>query len=71
MTDRVRIKYYIETDKTGSRCEDFVEFPRSEWEAMTREQQEQEMKEHAFNWMEWGFSEAPAEEDSDEAAEES
>jgi|AntDeeMinimDraft_5_1070356.scaffolds.fasta_scaffold39660_2 K+/H+ antiporter YhaU regulatory subunit KhtT len=63
MSDTVHIKYYIETDKLGSRCEEVVEFERAEWEAMSPTQQEAEMKEHAFNWMEWGFSEVATEQE--------
>jgi len=56
VSDTVRIRYYVRTDMVGSMCEDYVEMPREEWEAMTPKEQEAEMKEHAFNHMEWGFN---------------
>ncbi len=65
MSDRIRIRYYVRTDIVGSTCEDYVEMSRSEWEAMSEKEKEKEMKEHAFNFMEWGFNEVPASNDSE------
>lgn len=65
MSDRIRIRYYVRTDMVGSTCEDYLEMPRAEWEAMSEKEKEEEMKEHAFNYMEWGFNEVPAGNDSE------
>jgi len=61
MTDTVYIRYYIETDRVGSREEGVAEFDRADWEAMSPEQQEAEIKEEAFNFLSWGFKEITAE----------
>lgn len=66
MSNTVKVKYYIETDKVTSRCEGVVEFDRAAWEAMTEQEKEAEMREEAFNSMEWGFKELePGDEDEE------
>jgi hypothetical protein len=51
----VRIKYWIQTDKVGSKCHDTVEFDDDEWNSMTDEDKEDAIKEIAFGHMDWGF----------------
>lgn len=63
MTEPVRVKFYIRTDAIGSECEDVIEFSREEWDAMSEQEREEEMKEYAFNHMEWGFKVVSAEEE--------
>lgn len=65
MSDTVRIRYYVRTDMVGSMCEDHIEMPRSEWEAMSEKEKDEEMKEYAFNHMEWGYNEVEAGKDSE------
>ncbi|KRW83645.1 hypothetical protein [Marinobacter sp. P4B1] len=59
MSEQIRIKYYVRTDMVGSTCEDVLEMPRSEWEAMSEQDREEMMRELAFNSMDWGYREIP------------
>jgi hypothetical protein len=51
----MKVRYWIATSKYGSECRDTLEFEDGEWEAMTDDEQEEVMKEAAFNHLEWGF----------------
>lgn len=51
----MRVKYWISTNKIGSKCEDVVEFGDDEWNEMTEEDREEAMKELAFNHIEWSY----------------
>lgn len=66
MSNAVKVKYYIETDKVTSRCEGVAVFDRAHWESMTAEEKEAEMREEAFNFMEWGFKELGPDDDDEE-----
>jgi|TARA_B100001057_G_scaffold431904_1_gene459701 hypothetical protein len=66
MSEQIRIKYYVRTDMVGSTCEDVLEMPRAEWEAMSEREREEMMKECAFNSMEWGFYEIPTDKTSEQ-----
>ncbi|ARM86176.1 DUF7167 family protein [Marinobacter salarius] len=66
MPDTIKVSYYVETDKIGSRCDGIVEFDQNHWNSMTAEEKETEMKEEAFNYVDWGFSEEPTDQDSED-----
>lgn len=53
--ETVRIRYYIRTDKVGSKCSDVLEVDGEEWASMSEDEREELMKEAAFNHMEWGY----------------
>ena len=53
MSDKVRVKYSIMTNKVGSECEDVLEFDREDWDSMSETDHEEEMKQAAFEEMEW------------------
>lgn len=55
MNDVIKVKYSVRTDKVGSKCSDVVEFEREDWESMTEEEREEEMKQHAFDEIEWNY----------------
>ncbi len=57
MSETIKVKYFIQTDMVGSRCEGTIEIEREIWESMTAEQQEAEVKEYAFGYLDWGFEE--------------
>jgi len=48
MSDKVRVKYSIMTNKVGSECEDVLEFDREDWDSMSETDHEEEMKQAAF-----------------------
>ena len=58
MSETIKIKVYARTDYVGSECHDIVEFDKEEWESMSSEEQEEEMKDYAMNFIEWGYYEA-------------
>lgn len=61
----MRVKYWIKTDKMGSKCQDTVEFDDDEWNSMTDEDREAAVKEIAFGHLDWGFeSEQPESEEA-------
>jgi hypothetical protein len=35
MSDTVKVRVFISTNKVGSKCEEVLEFDREEWESMT------------------------------------
>jgi len=53
MSDKVRVKYSIMTNKVGSECEDVLEFDREDWDSMSETDHEEEMKQAAFEEVEW------------------
>lgn len=55
MSDTVKIRFSISTNKFGSECEDELEFDREYWESLTEHEKEEEVKEYAFQYIEWGF----------------
>ena len=57
MSETVKIRVYISTNKVGSMCDDIVEFPKDEWEVMSEEERENVLQDTAFNYMEWGWEE--------------
>ena len=65
MSDKVRVKYSIMTNKVGSECEDVLEFDREDWDSMSETDHEEEMKQAAFEEMEWYWEEL-TDGDSDE-----
>ena len=57
MSGTVTIHYWIRTDKQGSECADTLEMDKAEWESMTEQEQEEYMREVAFDSMEWNYGE--------------
>jgi hypothetical protein len=51
----IRVRYSIKTDAVGSECSDVVEYSKEEWDAMADDVKEAEMREIAFNHLEWNF----------------
>lgn len=58
--ETVKIRVSIRTNNVNSECADVVEFDRAEWEAMDDVERENACRPHAFDMMEWGFSEENA-----------
>ena len=58
MSDTVKVRVYISTNKVGSECSDIVEFEREDWEAMSDQDKEDALQDMAFSYMEWGWEEA-------------
>lgn len=57
MSDKIRIRVSISTQKIGSKCVDEIEFERAEWESLTDEEKESECRDTAFSMMEWDWTE--------------
>ena len=57
MSDTVKIRCYIHTNKVGSECTDIVEIDREEWEDMDEGERDEYLQECAFQMMEWGYEE--------------
>jgi catalase len=57
MSDMVKIRVHISTNKVGSECEDYFEVERDVWESMTEEEKEEICQQAAFNYLEWGWEE--------------
>lgn len=57
MTDTVKIRVWISTNKVGSECSDVVEFDREDWESLSDKDKEDELQDIAFSYMEWGWEE--------------
>jgi len=55
--ETVAIEYRIATGKIGSECTDIIEFNREAWESMTDAEKEAEIKEAAFEHVEWSLNE--------------
>lgn len=53
----MKIEYYIQTNKVGSSCKDYVEIPDEEWEDMSYEERDKLMMDLVFNMVEWGYEE--------------
>lgn len=57
MSDTVKIRVRISTNKVGSECIDELEFAREDWDAMSDDEKEAACREAAFNFMEWNWEE--------------
>ena len=57
MSETVKIRVYISTNRVGSECSDIVEFEREEWDAMSDSDREDALRDTAFNYMAWGWEE--------------
>jgi hypothetical protein len=51
----MKIRYWIKTNKVGSKCEDVMEIDDDEWNAMTDEKKEDTVREAAFDQADWGY----------------
>lgn len=57
MSDIVKIKVSISTQKVGSECVYEIEVEREAWDAMSDEEKDEVCREAAFSMMEWYWSE--------------
>jgi hypothetical protein len=57
MSDTVKVRVYISTNKVGSECSDVVEFEREDWNSMSDQDKEDALQDTAFSYMEWGWEE--------------
>ena len=55
MSETIKVQYMIRTSKISSDCEDIIEIDNEKWESMTEDEQEEYMKEHAFDHIEWNY----------------
>jgi hypothetical protein len=55
MSEFVKVRYHVSTNRQGSLCEDVCEFPKDEWESMSPEEQEQAVRDEMFNYISWGY----------------
>jgi hypothetical protein len=53
----ITIRYWIQTDKQGSRCDGDFEVDREGWNLMSEEEQRATVRECVFEHIEWGFNE--------------
>lgn len=51
MTDKIKIKVYCHTGYVGSNYVEYFEEDRETWEAMTKEEQEEELNNYAWDLM--------------------
>ena len=57
MSDTIKIKVFVRTNKVGSKCEDYIEIDREEWEAMSDNEKDDCCQDVAFAMFEWGWHE--------------
>lgn len=57
MTDMVRVRVWMRTNKVGSKCDDVAEFTREEWAQMDDDDKENALRDVAFNMGDWGWEE--------------
>lgn len=57
MSNNVKILVRVRTEKVGSECREMVEFDRTDWEAMSPEEREDELREVVWNMAEWNWNE--------------
>jgi hypothetical protein len=57
MSDMIKIKVSISTNRVGSECVDYLELLREEWDAMSEEEQEDIRRDVAFNVIDWHWEE--------------
>jgi hypothetical protein len=53
--DKVKIRYWVATNKVGSKSENYFEMDREDWESMTPEEQEAFMFECVQDMFEWNY----------------
>lgn len=51
----IHIQWQINTDAYGSDCGNIEEFDKNYWESLTTDQQEQVIKEFAFDRIDWMY----------------
>jgi hypothetical protein len=51
----VKVKYWINTDKVGSKCQDVIEIDDAEWLSMNDQERDELMKDQAFQHLDWGY----------------
>ena len=56
-TREMVIKFWIQTDRQGSLCEDSFQIDDEEWGNLSEEEKEEMCRDAAFNYLEWGWSE--------------
>jgi hypothetical protein len=53
----VKVCYFVSTDKVGSKCSEVLEYDRDEWDRMSPDERELEMKGQAMARVNWGWEE--------------
>jgi len=54
-SDKVKIRYHVQTDKVGSKTQRFVEIDRNEWEEMPEEERDLFIMDHMFDLITWDY----------------
>jgi len=62
MSDIVKVRLFVRTDKVGSECYDTLEFEKEEWDSMDDKERQKLLFEMIWDMAEWGWEE----EDEDE-----
>lgn len=57
MSDTIKIRVWVSTNKVGSMCEDFLEVDRAEWEAMSETEKDEMAMDVRNNMTEWSYEE--------------
>ncbi|WP_157895528.1 hypothetical protein [Rhizobium sp. LCM 4573] len=57
MSDTVRIKVWVRTDRVGSECSEVVEFDKKEWDSASDDEKESALRDTVWNMAEWGWDE--------------
>lgn len=55
MSERIKIRYFVETNKVGSRVERFVEFDKEDWDEMSESEKDEMMQEYMFELISWDY----------------
>ncbi|NII73210.1 hypothetical protein FHW84_001779 [Dyella sp. SG562] len=57
MSEMVKIRIHVQTNKVGSKCEAHLEIPAEEWDAMSEDERTECCSDAMWNMAEWGFNE--------------
>jgi hypothetical protein len=57
MTDTVKIRVYVSTNKIGSECFNEIEIDREAWEEMDDDEKDELFRNEMFGMIEWNWRE--------------
>jgi hypothetical protein len=57
MSGTVEIEFSISTPKRGSEVRKTIQFDKDDWDALTPEEKEEEIRSQAFGLIRWSYSE--------------
>ena len=60
MSGTVNVQYSVATQKRGSEVQGTLQYDRDEWNSLTPEEKEEEVRQQAFNKVNWSFAEIPS-----------